>query len=160
MSTVYHIRDEPTGRRSHALIVNPFWGLLALMLGGAWLSALMYATNALLLRGPTWRREITLAALMLLGALLIFTVLEKLAPSLPQGSLRYLVLAVTLWKLGVAYWLFFLQQNTYALYEYFGGTAAEARRGSTGLVLIAVGFLLRSKVITLFEALRWQVMVQ
>ena len=160
MSAVYHIQDEPTGRRSHALIVNPFWALLALMLGGAWLSALMYGSNAILLRGPTWRREIALAALMLLGAPLILIALLQLAPWLPQRSLSYVYLTVTLWKLGVCYWLFFLQQNTYALHEYFGGTAAEAQRGSAGVVLVVVGLLARSAVVNMFETPLWQVMVR
>jgi hypothetical protein len=160
MSVAYHIQDEPTGRRSHALIVNPFWGLLALMLGGAWLSALIYGANAVLLRGPTWRREITLVVLMLVGAPLILIGIVQLAPWVPKQSLSYVFLTVTQWKLGVAYWLFFLQQNTFGLYEYFGGTSGEARRGSVGMALVVVGLLLRSSVVNTFESPLWQVMVR
>jgi hypothetical protein len=130
MSIAYHIRDEPTGSRSHALILNPFWSLLAMMLGGAWLSALMFGSSAVLLRGPTWRREVTLAALMLLGAALLFIGIRLLEQvGVPLAVLRYVFLTVVLWKLACAYWLFFLQQNTFALYEYFGGNAQESQRG-------------------------------
>jgi hypothetical protein len=160
MSAVYRIQDEPTGHRSHALIVNPFWALLALMLGGAWLSALMYSANAILLRGPTWQREVAFAGLMLLGAPLILIGLVQLAPWLPQRSLSYLYLTVTLWKLGMCYWLFFLQQNTYALYEYFGGTAPAAQRGSAGMVLVVVGVLARSTVLGVVDSPLWREMVR
>jgi hypothetical protein len=160
MSTVYRIKDEPTGHRSHALIVNPFWALLALMLGGAWLSALMYSANAILLRGPTWQREVALAGLMLLGAPLILIGLAQLAPWLPQRSLSYLYLTITLWKLGMGYWLFFLQQNTHALYEYFSGGAAETQRGSAGMVLVVVGVLARASVMSMFASPLWREMVR
>lgn len=162
MSVAYHIRDEPTGSRSHALIVNPFWALLALMLAGSWMSAPLFGLNAALLRGPTWRRELALVALLLICAPLLFIALTFVADHqwLSQRLGRYVYLLIVLCKLAVAYWLFFLQQNTYALYEYFGGTAHETRRGSVGMVAVVAGMMFRSSVLAAFQTPLWRLMVQ
>src|SRR5262245_61052425 len=117
MSAVYRIPDEPTGNYANQLIVNPFWVLLSVMLAGCWLAAPLFALNALLLRGPTWRREVLLAVLMLLGAPLILYVLliAEREAWLQLQVLRYLALSIVAWKLALAYWILFLQQNAFAL---------------------------------------------
>jgi hypothetical protein len=162
MSEVYHIHDEPTGSRSHALIVNPFWPLLTMMLAGAWLGTVMFGLNAALLRGPTWRRELLLSVSVLLGAALLFIVIGVAAVEhwLPPLLVRYALIGIVLWKLALAYWLFFLQQNTFSLYEYFGGNAREAQRGSAGMALLVVGMLFRTPVLKVFDSDLWYWMVK
>ena len=154
MTAVYHIHDEPTGSRSHALIVNPFWPLLTMMLAGAWMGMVMFGLNAVLLRGPTWRRELLLAALVLLGAAMLYILILAAVGQrwLPELLLKYALLGIFVWKFTLGYWLFFLQQNTFALYEYFGGNAREAQRGSTGMVLLVVGMLFRSSVLSVLDS--------
>jgi hypothetical protein len=162
MSAVYHIQDEPTGSRSHALIVNPFWSLLAMMLAGAWLGTLMFGLSAVLLRGPTWRRELLLSVLVLLGAPVLFILIRiaEVQQWLPHAWVRYAEVGITVWKLALAYGLFFLQQNAFALYEYFGGNARETQRGSVGTALVVVGLLFRPSVLGAVNYELWYWMVK
>src|SRR5262245_52797722 len=71
LSVAYHIQDEPLGGGRGLPALNPFWPLLAMMLGGAWIGAAAFAFNAWALRGPTWLREIGLAAAVLIGSPII-----------------------------------------------------------------------------------------
>ena len=161
MSSTYHILDEPASRKANALIVNPFWALLAVMLAGAWLGAIMLSINAWLLRGPTWRREVGLACSLLIGSALIFVglVIAEQSGLLPNVFIPYALLLVVAWKLGVAYWVFFLQQNTFALYEYFSVQTAPSQSLPLGAIMVMAGTFLRSAVAGVFDSPAWIIAV-
>lgn len=155
MTVAYRIPDEPLDGGTRGWGIEPFWPLLAVMLAGAWLSAGLFAINAWFLRGPTWGREIALAAAMLAGTVVLVFAIDAAYASgtLSQPALKYALLVVVVWKLALAYWIFFLQQTGFALYEYFGG------RGQSGLLVVIVGALLKSYVITAVNHPLWQIVV-
>ena len=159
MSVAYRIQDEPIGERRGLPALDPFWPLLAMMFGGAWIGTAAFAYNAWVLRGPTWGREIGLAISALLGAPVLLFGLGLLRSSdlLPGSSLQYAFLLIVAWKLGLAYWVFFLQQNSHALYEYFGGY--HARAAQLGILVVFAGGFLKPRVVDLFGSPFWQVMV-
>ena len=69
--------------------------------------------------------------------------------ALAKSSLRPLL------KLGaIAYWLFFLQQSSYALYEYFGG-GTRGHALQLGAALVVGGAIVRSTVIQAFPSAFW-----
>lgn len=161
MSVSYHIQDEPIGGRRAVPALDPFWPLIAMMFGGAWLGTAAFAFNAWVLRGPTWGREMGLALATLIGAPVILFGLAILrsADMLPGSALYYAMLLIVAWKLGLAYWIFFLQQNSYALYEYFNGAANQARVVPLGALLVFAGGFLKPQVVQAIASPFWQVMV-
>jgi hypothetical protein len=162
LSVAYHIQDEPIGggRRSVPAL-DPFWPLLAMMFGGAWIGAAAFAFNAWVLRGPTRAREIGLAFAILIGSPVILLVLGVIgsAGALPGSAFKYAVLLIVAWKLGLAYWIFFRQQSAYALYEYFGGGANRAQAVPIGTLLVFAGGYLKPQVVKAIASPFWQVMV-
>ena len=159
MSIAYRIQDEPIGDRRGLPAFDPFWPLLAMMFGGAWIGTAAFAYNAWVLRGPTWTREIGLAVATLVGAPVILFGLAILRSSdmLPGSSLSYAMLLIVAWKLGLAYWMLFLQQNSHALYEYFGGYHGRAMQ--LGVLIVFAGGFLKGHVVDAFASPFWQVMV-
>lgn len=156
MAAGYHIPDEPIGGETRGWIIEPFWPLLATMLAGAWLGAALFAINAWFLRGPHWQRELALAAAMLLGAAALHVIATGAGESglIPQAAVKYALLSVIAWKLGLAYWLYFLQQNGFALYEYFGGKAQN------GLPIVIIGSVFIDRlVINAVDNPIWKAMV-
>ena len=161
MSVGYHIQDEPIGGQRRVPALDPFWPLVAMMFGGAWLGAATFAFNAWMLRGPTWLREIGFAVAILAGAplILIGLALARSAGALPGAAFDYAMLLIVAWKLGLAYWIFFLQQSSYALYEYFGGAANRARAVPIGALLVFAGGYLKPQVVKAVGSPLWQIMV-
>lgn len=161
MTVAYHIQDEPIGGRSGPPALDPFWLLLSMMFGGAWLGASAFAVNAWLLRGPTWAREVGLAIAVLLGApaLLFGLGILRTNGMLPGSSLQYAMLLIVAWKLGLAYWIFFLQQTSHSLYQYFNNVANPGRTASVGAMLVVAGGYFRSTVIDVSDSPFWQIMV-
>jgi hypothetical protein len=159
LSVAYRIQDEPIGDRRGLPALDPFWPLLAMMFGGAWIGTAAFAYNAWVLRGPTWVREIALAVATLIGAPVLLFGLGILRSSdlLPGSSLQYAFLLIVAWKLGLAYWMFFLQQNSHALYEYFGGY--HDRAAQLGVLLVFAGGFLKPHVVDALASPFWQVMV-
>jgi hypothetical protein len=47
-------------------------------------------------------------------------------------ALPYMFLVVLVWKLGVSYWLYMLQADSFGIYEYYGG---NVQNGWIGLIL-------------------------
>ncbi len=139
----YQIRDEPEGGAQRGLIVEPFWALLAVMLAGAWLGAALFAINAWFLRGPNWQRELALCVALLVGAPLIHMLVGGAfnAGVIPEVGLKYAYLCVVLWKLSIAYWIFFLQQTGFDLYQYFGG------KPQNGLPIVALGAIFLDRLV-------------
>ncbi len=153
----YRIMDEPAPSGLGHLIVNPMWPLLAIMFAGVWLSLPWFVFNAFALGSPTRRKELVVALMGPVGMLALSFVLPLLVLllKLPKGAIPYLLLVLTLWKLGVAYWLFDLQKQSFALHEYFGG------RVRNGMLVVGAGFLLRPLVLNgpFGEAAWWHLMV-
>ena len=156
MAATYRIPDEPIGGETRGWIIEPFWPLLATMLAGAWLGAALFAVNAWFLRGPHWQREIALCAAMLIGAgaLQVLAAGAGEAGLISQGAVEYALLSVIAWKLCTAYWLFFLQQNGFALYQYFGGKVQN------GLPVVLIGSIFLDRwVINAIDHPLWKAMV-
>jgi hypothetical protein len=155
VSAVYRIRDEPL-TQPRGFVIDPFWALLAVMMGGAAFGALLFALNAYFLRGPTWRREIELSLTMLLGAAILGFILVQAEASgaLAAGTMNYALLIVVAWKLAVTYWIYYLQQTGFALFEYFGGKAQN------GLAVVFIGaILLRRVIVQAVDHPVWKVVV-
>ena len=127
----YRILDEPKPHASQRLAVAPFWPLLATMFAGAGPAWLWFLINAHALGSPTRRREAAWAVIGLLGnAAILFSFVGILeAGWLPRASGPYVGVVLTAWKLGVSYKLFNLQNATFHLYEYFGGTLQNGLPG-------------------------------
>jgi hypothetical protein len=155
VSAGYRIPDEPLAQ-PRGFVIDPFWALLAVMIGGAAFGALLFALNAWFLRGPTWRREVELSLTMLVGAGILGFLLGQAEASgaLSAGSVKYAFLIVVAWKLAVTYWIYYLQQTGFALFEYFGGKAQN------GLAVVLIGsFLGRRVIVDAVDHPVWKVMV-
>jgi hypothetical protein len=162
VSAAYRIVDEPRGGRTQLPAFNPFWPLLAMMFGGAWLGVAIFAFNAWSLRSPTLGRELALAIAILLGAPILLLLLSMLPSQglLPESAFKYALLLIVAWKLGLAYWIFFLQQNPYALYEYFEErTTSNPRSAQAGAAIVVIGGLFKSNVVGAIASPFWAVMV-
>ena len=151
----YRILDEPTPGRWTHLAVDPLWPLLASMFGGTWLSWSWFVVNGHVIGSPTRWRETALAVLGFAGAAALALLLGW---TIGQGWLAprqgwWGGLAVTLWKMGVSYWLFVLQRRTFDLYAYFGG------RSRNGVLVLAAGLFLRGEVLGLLPNALWMVVL-
>jgi hypothetical protein len=93
---------------------------------------------------------------MLLGAAILGFILVQAEASgaLAAGAVKYAFLIVVAWKLAVTYWIYYLQQTGFALFEYFGGKAQN------GLALVFVGaILVRRVIVQAVEHPVWKVVV-
>ncbi|HEX8698510.1 MAG TPA: hypothetical protein VF815_06725 [Myxococcaceae bacterium] len=153
----YRILDEPAPSGLGHLIVHPMWPLLAIMFAGVWLSLPWFVFNAFALGSPTRRKELVVAVMGPVGLLALAFGLGLLhtAMDMPKGAIPYLLLVLTLWKLGVAYWLFDLQKQSFALHEYFGGKVRN------GMLVVGAGYLLSPMVLKgpFGDASWWRVMM-
>jgi hypothetical protein len=161
MSATYRILDEPAGRQAARFVVDPFWPLLALMFAGAWVAAILFAMNAWFLRGPTWRRELILIVLMLAGspAILLAISIAEQSGLLSERSIKYVMLLTVVWKIAVAYWIYFLQETAHSLHEYFESRAAPRQTLPLGVLVLAGGFMARGAILATFDSPFWKVMV-
>jgi hypothetical protein len=139
----YDLIDEPKpGPLSH-LAVKPIWPLLAVMLGGAWISWPWFVVNGFAVGSPTRWRELAWAVAGPIGCLALILLLGQLAVQGVVGglALRYLTISIVVYKLYVTYVLFTLQTQSFSLYEYFGG---QLRSGFFALV---AAMIFRSRVL-------------
>jgi uncharacterized membrane protein YeiB len=157
----YRILDEPVARGFTLPALNPFWPLLGMMFGGAWLGVAMFVFNAVALRGPTFARELGIAGGILLGSpLIVFLIGFALNQQwMTEGAIKYALLLVVAWKLSLAYWVFFLQQQSHALYEYFERGSRNPQLASVGPALVIAGSLVKSSVIGAVDSPFWTLMV-
>jgi hypothetical protein len=139
----YRIIDEPAGGALARLAVNPIWPMFAIMFAGSWLSWPWFVLNAWAVGSPTRRRELALACGGFAGNALFIITIGALARHgvIPESSVKYGVLALIVWKLGVSYFLFNLQTRTFELFEHYGGTVRS------GVVPIFVGVFLVDRLI-------------
>lgn len=141
----YRIVDEPRPGPMARASVDPLWPLLGFMFGGAWLGWLWFAVNGYAMGSPTRRRELLLLGVGVTGVagLAVLLVWAVSAGVLARGQIWAGLLLITLWKLGISYWLFALQHRTFDLYRYFGGSAIN------GIWIVAAGYFLRAPLMNL-----------
>ncbi|MFT6398857.1 MAG: hypothetical protein ACJAYU_003619 [Bradymonadia bacterium] len=141
----YDLADEPSPSNLGELTVRPWFCMLALVLGGAWLAWPWYALNAVALGSPTRDKELKIVAgtLAVTGAVSVAIVLAYNAELLPLNMLRYALIVLTVAKLAAAYSLNTLQRRTFHIYEYYGGIARN------GMPVVMVGMILRPIVLEL-----------
>ena len=151
----YRILDEPQPGGLSSIAVSPVWPLFAYMFGGAWFAWMWFAINGFAIGSPTRFRELSFACIGFLGVIAIAVLLGcmKAAELLPQEMIVYGLLVVTLWKLGICYWLYALQNRSFTLYQYFGGTVRS------GIAVVIVGYLLGPAVIKLSTNGLWRLLV-
>jgi len=139
----YRIVDEPAPAALEQLIVNPVLPLLGSMFGGAWLAYPWFVLNAFALGGKRRFQDLGIALLGLGLSALVLLVISVLASRLvlDERSLPYAQLLPIGVRLAVFYWLFMRQEQSFALYTYFGGKSRNA------MLVVVAGFFLRSKLL-------------
>lgn len=152
----YQIADQPIDSALRDYVVRPSTPLLADILCGTWLAWPWFAFNAIAMGSPTRRKELALCAgafavtfALAAGVLILFRY-----GVIPTGApLRLALLAISACKLAFTYYLVVVQDRTFHVYEYYGGTVRDARR-----VLLA-GTLVSSFVIGLVDHPLWWIIV-
>jgi hypothetical protein len=137
----YLIPDEPRPTSLSRFAFRPTAPLVALMLSGAWLAWPWFAFNAFALGSPTRRKELALTAVAALGsAVLAATFLALYREGIIESdtALRLGLLAISTFKLGMGYAICQVQERTFHVYSYYGGTV----RPAYGVLL--AGYYLRS----------------
>ena len=139
---VYRIADEPQPSAWTRIAVHPLWPLFAFMFAGPWLSWTWFLANGVAVGSPTRVKERLLVVAGLLGCVAIIFIMGLLISSgvVPAAFKWTAPLVLTLWKLGVSYWLFELQRRSFELYRYFGGPLRS------GIFIVFAGYLLRPAV--------------
>ena len=148
MASSYRIIDEPAPGALSKYVVDPLWPLLGFMLLGSWLSIPWYIFNGVAMGSPTLRREIFWCVISIAGSVGIVMVLDAYY-SLDHdntGQLKYLLLVLLVWKLGVSYVLYMLQSHTFELYRYYGGVVRN------GFLFLIVVFIFRRAITTFLYA--------
>jgi hypothetical protein len=152
----YQIADEPIETSLRAYVVRPSAPLVAIMLGGAWLSWPWFAFNAIAMGSPTRRKELALCAAAVLGTGVLGALVIALARAgiIPAGApLRLAVLAIVTFKLTITYYIAMVQDRTFHVYEYYGGPVRAAG------AILGAGYLLRDLVIGLSDDPLWIIIV-
>lgn len=139
----YRIEDEPRPSALSHLTVRPFWPLLGWMFGGTWIAWPWFMVNGVAMGSPTLGREIGLIFVGALGIVGIFAggvgVLDAFGLDDVTG-IRFIALAVTLWKLAVSYFLHGWQARTFSLYEHYGG------RVRNGVIVVIAAAVLQQRL--------------
>jgi hypothetical protein len=143
--SVYKISDEPTPGYLSSYAVNPIWPFVAIMFSGVWLSWSWFLFNSIAVGSPTKRIEWLLIGGGLIGcASIVFGLLMVVQNGwVPESYLKYLMLILVVWKLGVTYALYYLQNHTIELYEFFGGTVRNGLFVVIGSIFVS-GLILGS----------------
>ena len=153
---MYRILDEPQPSPWNHLVVQPLWPLFGLMFGGAWLAFPWFAVNSFALGSQNKWKTLGLALAGFSGALILWLGIAFLHASgiLPEGGIPYAVLAIVVWKLGVGYYIYFVQSRTFDIYQHFGGPV------KSGLILVVLaGFFARRQVLGLLDHALWLVVM-
>ena len=124
----YQRADEPAPTSLARFAVNPFFPMLASMLGGVWIAWPWFALNGIAVGSPTLRRELAwlaagLAAMFAAAAAVVFAVGAEI---LPAAAIPYALVGVTLVKLAFVYAVYVYQARTIEIYTYYGGTLHNA----------------------------------
>lgn len=152
----YHIADEPTETQLSGYVVRPSAPLLAAMVAGAWLSWPWFAFNAIAMGSPTKRREIAACGAAFLGT----AVLAAILIALVRGDIiesrmwiRLGLLAIVTFKLAMTYYIASVQNRTFHVYQYYGGTVRMAT------FVLSLGYLLRSAILGMSDDPFWVIVV-
>ncbi len=139
----YRIADEPRPGGLAQIAVNPVWPLFAIMFAGPWLAWPWFVLNGMAVGSPTLRREAITAAAGFAGTAAILIGIDAAFDSgmLFRAGVQYAMLGLTVWKLGVSYWLFSIQSRTFGIYEYYGGAVKNGM-----LVVVIAGFFIRPQL--------------
>ena len=152
----YQIADEPIETSLRAYVVRPTVPLLAIMLCGSWLAWPWFAFNAIAMGSPTRRKEIALCVAAFAGTAALAAIVIGLVqagiiePGVPE---RIALLVVRTYKLAITYYISAVQERTFHVYEYYGGSIREAAR------VIGIGWLVRGLVIGLIDDPLWIIVV-
>lgn len=138
----YRIADEPTPGTLAHLTVSPLWPFVAVMFAGPWLSWSWFLLNGIAVGSPTLRRETAWAgAGVIVGITLSYTIAHMAGTGrIPEEFIKYVLLLVVVWKLGVTYVLYTLQSHSIEIYEYYGGKLKN------GVFVIVVAYLISPMV--------------
>ncbi|RKZ82611.1 MAG: hypothetical protein DRR19_20340 [Candidatus Parabeggiatoa sp. nov. 1] len=153
MTSTYRIEDEPQSSQFSHLVVNPFWPLLGLMFGGAWLAWPWFVVNGFAVGSPTRWRELGWVIGGFIGSTVLAVTIFVLYNNNvihSDSSIQYAILVLLVWKITVSYTVFTLQARTFELYEYYGGIV----RNGIWVLLLAT-FLGRKAVLTLLPFKLW-----
>ena len=121
---MYTIPDEPRPTTLSKYAMRPSGPLLAMMTCGAWLSWPWFAFNAFALGSPTRRKEVAMCVAAALGSAAlagIFMALYNRDIIESRTAIRIGLLAISSFKLAMAYWISSVQSKTFHVYEYYGG---------------------------------------
>lgn len=153
----YRIADEPVPVTTFKdLAVAPNALMIAAMVCGAWLAWPWLAFNALALGSPTRRREIAWCGIGLAGTIVLAVLVFALVHAgviESRVALEVALLAVTGWKLGVAYVVVAMQQRAFQVYSSLGGTAKNARP------VISAGWFVRGIVADAVDHPLWPIII-
>ncbi len=143
----YEILDEPKPASYSHLASNPLWIFLATMLGGVWLGWTWSAFNSFAIGSAAKKKELSLIALGLVGCLALTAFGDFLLGEgyLEASQIKYAFTVLIVWKLSISYRLHLLQEPSFQLFEYFGGTPKN------GLLLLFVGAMARPSVLEFFQ---------
>lgn len=152
----YQIADEPHESSLSAYACKPDAPLLAMMMCGSWLAWPWFIFNSIALGSPTKRKEIGLCLLAIAGTFVLgWIVLELLGAGIITigAPFKLCVLAISAWKLTIAYWVSTIQARTFHVYEYYGGTVKNSA------AVISAGWYLADIVFSLSDDPLWIIIV-
>jgi len=152
----YQIADEPHETSLAAYVVRPGMPLMAAMVAGSWLSWPWFAFNAIAMGSPTKKKEIALVLGAFVGTAVLATIVIALidAGLLPTGiPTRLAVLGIVTFKLAMTYYISTVQERTFHVYQYYGGSVRNAA------VILSAGYWLRGLVIGLSDDPLWIIIV-
>lgn len=144
----YQIIDEPSPGPLAQAIVNPFWPLLGLMLGGAWIAWPWFLLNGHALGSATRKREHMLLGAAFAGSIVLALVVASMVPSAHEVRLwRYALLGLSAFKLTMGYLLYVEQRKSFQIHEAFGGT------GRNAVAVLVAAYLLRQALFSAVDNL-------
>ena len=152
----YQIADEPHETSLAKYVVRPGVPMMAAMVAGTWLAWPWFAFNAIAMGSPTRRKEIALCVAAVLGTGVLGALVIALARAgvIANGApLRLALLGIVTFKLTITYYISMVQDRTFHVYEYYGGTVRAAG------AILAAGYVLRSLVIGLSDDPLWVIIV-
>ena len=152
----YQIADEPVETSLRAYVVRPSAPLLAIMVGGAWLSWPWFAFNSFAIGSPTRRKEVSMCVAAVLGTAAlagVFLALWNRDIIESKAAIRIGLHALSSFKLKMAYAICNVQSRTFHVYEYYGGTVRKAYS-----VLMA-GYYLRAIIVGGLDDPFWVIII-
>ena len=153
----YQIADEPVDSALRDYVVRPSIPLLAIMVAGAWMSWPWFAFNAIAMGSPTRRKEIGLCAAAFAGTAVLAVLLLELVDLgviQPEGlSLRLAILAIVAFKLTMTYYISVVQERTFHVYQYYGGSVRNAS------IVLSIAYYIRPLILGISDDPLWIIIV-